>query len=125
MNAHEVTEILHEQTFLTGVKQNQKLAKVLSSIRSGNYGNPGIFENLVQSLDSDRYLLHTDFDSYIQTLQKVEECFKDSVTSINFRENGQKSPFLRLHPWGNSLVTAPSMIMQNVFGRLKLLHLHK
>jgi starch phosphorylase len=64
---------------------------VLESIRSGAYGQPAIFEPLLQTLDFDHYLLHADFSLYLETMQKVDECYKDKVTQVLV--------------WGNSVVT--------------------
>lgn len=59
----QVEDIRHRQIYGTGVEADPKLESVLDSIRNGNYGTPSIFESLLQTLNSDHYLLHKDFSA--------------------------------------------------------------
>jgi glycogen phosphorylase len=61
----EVDDIRHRQTYGTGVVCDPKLESVLDSIRAGNFGQPAIFEPLLNTLSSDHYLVHTDFSACI------------------------------------------------------------
>lgn len=73
----QVEDIRHRQTYGGNFVRDSKLEKVISSIREGRYGQPSIFQPLLQTLENDFYLLHADFGAYIDTMAKVDEAFKD------------------------------------------------
>ena len=72
-----VEDIRHKQIYVGKVNRDPKLESVVQSIQQGRYGFPGIFEPLLHTLGSDYYLLHADFDEYIDTMVKVDQVFKD------------------------------------------------
>ncbi|KAI8895516.1 glycosyl transferase [Globomyces pollinis-pini] len=74
-----VADVRHNQVYGKGVQVNEKLESVVESIRSGNYGQPAIFDPLMNTLNSDHYLLHADFEMYIETMNKVDKCFKNQA----------------------------------------------
>lgn len=58
----EVEDIRYQQTYVGQIKKNAKLETVIHAIQQGRYGFPGIFEPLLQTLNSDYYLVHADFE---------------------------------------------------------------
>ncbi|KAL2916158.1 Non-essential glycogen phosphorylase [Polyrhizophydium stewartii] len=75
--AHEVEDIRHQQTYSNRSSRDPKLEAVIDSIHAGHYGDAIIFEPLLNTLNNDYYLLHKDFAAYLETMDKVDECFKD------------------------------------------------
>lgn len=80
----QVEDIRHQQMYVGGVKRDPKLESVLKSIQSGRYGNPSIFDSLLNTLGTDFYLLHADFEACkfycnldIKTLDAVDADFQD------------------------------------------------
>ncbi|KAI8914420.1 glycosyl transferase [Gorgonomyces haynaldii] len=73
----QVEDIRHNQIYAGKFNRNAKLESVVQSIQHGKYGFPGIFEPLLHTLGGDFYLLHADFEEYIETMAKVDSVFKD------------------------------------------------
>jgi len=89
-------EIGHENMFIFGLtapeiaptrKENQckfnildpRMQEAVNMIRSGQFGDPNIFNEFVDSLIASRdyYLLGNDFASYMEVHKRVEETFKN------------------------------------------------
>ncbi|OAJ43251.1 hypothetical protein BDEG_26623 [Batrachochytrium dendrobatidis JEL423] len=75
----QVEDVRYQQTYGGGTVRDPKLSSVVDSIHAGHYGDPIIFEPLLNTLQSDHYLLHKDFTSYIETMAKVDRCFKNKA----------------------------------------------
>ncbi|KAJ1336513.1 hypothetical protein BSLG_007297 [Batrachochytrium salamandrivorans] len=73
----DVEDVRYSQTYGGGTIRDSKLVSVIDSIHAGHYGDPIIFEPLLNTLQNDHYLLHKDFTPYIETMSKVDMCFKD------------------------------------------------
>ena len=74
----QVEDIRYKQTYGgKGAEPDPKLESVLESIQSGAYGEPVIFEPLLNTLLNDFYLLHKDFTPYLNAMAKVDACFQD------------------------------------------------
>jgi len=59
------------------------LARVLTEISSGRFGDGGVYEPLLNTVrEHDYYLLTEDFDSYINALAMVDEAYQDRVEWI-------------------------------------------
>ncbi|CAJ0827172.1 10018_t:CDS:2 [Entrophospora sp. SA101] len=56
-----------------------KLKEVLTSIESGQFGDPRIFSPLINTLTigKDYYLISDDFGSYLRSQQMIDEAYKD------------------------------------------------
>ncbi|KAJ9069778.1 Non-essential glycogen phosphorylase [Entomophthora muscae] len=55
------------------------LCAVVQSVREGEYGTPGVFAPLLDTLTigTDYYLVSVDFDAYIEKQREIEELYKD------------------------------------------------
>jgi starch phosphorylase len=68
--------IRHEQTF-RGVKPCPKVESVIKAVQSNAFGDAQIFDSLFSTLRNDFYLIHRDFDAYLDTMEKAYSTFKD------------------------------------------------
>jgi len=60
-----------------------ELANVINVVSSGRFGDPGVYEPLLNTIrQNDYYLLTEDFDSYIQALKLVDEAYQDRTEWI-------------------------------------------
>lgn len=60
--AHEIEDIRHAQKF-GKVKMNPELANVVTCIKSGVFGDAGIFQPLLETLVLDVYAYSHDFNA--------------------------------------------------------------
>ncbi|KAI8391314.1 glycosyl transferase [Radiomyces spectabilis] len=77
--ADEVADIRHNQKFY-GVLVDSYLQQVIDAMESGMFGDPSIFNPLINTLTygGDYYLVSADFESYLKTQEKVDACFADT-----------------------------------------------
>lgn len=79
--ASQVDDLRHEQRY-HNLKMDPKLRSVLDAISGGMFGEPKIFEPLLATIlfNGDYYLISKDFQSYLETQDKVDEAFKDEAS---------------------------------------------
>lgn len=79
--AEAVDDIRHNNNY-RGVKLDPKLAKVFSTIESGTFGDPAIYQDLISSIrdHGDYYIVSSDFNAYIETQEKINKDFRDLKT---------------------------------------------
>jgi len=92
----------HENMFTFGIETNMvektrqdnafkhmiddyRLQEAVNAIRSGEFGEPHIFDPICDSLipSRDFYLLGSDFSSYMRALQEVDKTFRDKPKWAN------------------------------------------
>ena len=56
-------------------EESQKLNEVVEVIREGMFGDPAIYRPLIDTLQSDYYLITHDFDSYLDAIKRADEMF--------------------------------------------------
>ncbi|KAI8967533.1 glycosyl transferase [Mycotypha africana] len=78
--ADEVEDIRHNQKY-HGLLIDPSLQVVIDSIQSGEFGDPSIFNPLINTLTygGDYYLISADFKSYLQAHTKVEDNYRDQA----------------------------------------------
>ncbi|KAI8817116.1 glycosyl transferase [Fimicolochytrium jonesii] len=76
--APEVDDIRYKQLYRHD-PMDEKLAAVVKSIRQGTYGDAGVFEPLIETLDSDKYIISKDFTPYLQAMDKVDAAYRDTT----------------------------------------------
>ncbi|CAJ0851033.1 18174_t:CDS:10 [Entrophospora sp. SA101] len=76
--ADAVDDLRHAHRY-RNVEMDPKLKEVLTSIESGQFGDPRIFSPLINTLTigKDYYLISDDFGSYLRSQQMIDEAYKD------------------------------------------------
>lgn len=74
--AESVEEIRYKHRF-EGVNVPDKLQKVFKAIESGQFGDPGQYKSLVDSITKhgDYYLVTDDFDLFLECLERLEKFY--------------------------------------------------
>ncbi|KAI8330753.1 glycosyl transferase [Chlamydoabsidia padenii] len=76
--ADQVADIRHYQKY-HGVLVDAQLQAVIESIQAGDFGDPAIFNPLIDTLTygGDYYLISEDFDSYLKRQEDVDDVFSN------------------------------------------------
>lgn len=72
------------------------ISGVFQAIESGAFGGDGCYEPLINTIKfGDRYLLTDDFDSYIETLRRVDAAYldRDEWVKKSIRTTAQMGKF--------------------------------
>jgi glycogen phosphorylase len=57
----------------------EELSLVISVIKAGRFGDPAIFRPLLDTLNSDFYLIANDFVSYLQAQTRADAVYADPM----------------------------------------------
>ena len=101
--AESVEEIRHDHLF-HGVTVPQTLRKVFDAIEAGQFGDPGEYKSLIESITShgDYYLVTDDFDLMLECQQRLEKVYG--------HHGGDSSDPDHLHRWvKKSLLSVANM----------------
>ena len=101
--AESVEEIRHDHLF-HGVTVPQTLRKVFDAIEAGQFGHPGEYKSLIESITShgDYYLVTDDFDLMLECQQRLEKVYG--------HHGGDSSDPDHLHRWvKKSLLSVANM----------------
>jgi starch phosphorylase len=76
--SEQVEDLRHAQRY-RNVPMNPDLQAVINDIESGHFGDPNIFQPLINTLTfgKDFYLVSIDFASYLESQALVDEAFKN------------------------------------------------
>ncbi|ORX63190.1 glycosyl transferase [Hesseltinella vesiculosa] len=78
--ADQVPELRHQQKY-HGLLIDEDLQLVLDDIEAGVFGDPSIFNPLIDIITygADYYLISEDFHAYLETQKTVDDTFKDKA----------------------------------------------